>query len=622
MTVQTEENTIKYNGDGVTASFAFNFQVTDPNWITVFEDDAETLLNFETVINANQNDNPGGFVNYLDAPPAGVPAEGVVITIARIVPLDQQLDYTSFDPFPAESHESGLDKLTFIDQQHEERIESSLRFPVGDEASVELPGVEVRAEKFLFFDLDGNAAVSEIEDSEFALLAISILADSQLFMRVDSSQDAQRPQIGGNNINGPNGILQLNNQGKVPFANMGISGINLRGPFRGDDLCDKPGDGIGDCSAPDTRNPSERFPDLVPSFPGEPGKYTTGDLFLLTFQDPEVNGTMNLFSSLGQPSAVIGVLPRDGVVFLSGFDAEGEPTPNAPQGWYHIPKLYDVGDANSITYSPDGNFILPAGANNVQIAVDFIDKNALDLQNRNQTVDGIKTFVLPPRTAATPIIDNDLARKGYVDETLDKSLDDVFVGSVQAFAHSNVDARWLFCDGSAVDRTAFDVLFAKIGVIYGNGDGATTFNLPDYRGQFLRGHNSGAGIDPNAGARTDRGDGTTGDQVGTKQAGEIQSHQHPSAGQHNHTATQGTHNHTASSAHENGNLGGRFSHNSRSHISNLTVDAASAGAITIGDNGEHTHPATGDHQHAASGGAETRGKNVYVRWYMFTGLLP
>lgn len=41
MTVQTKENTIQYNGDGVTATFAFNFQVNDPDWITVFEYDRE-----------------------------------------------------------------------------------------------------------------------------------------------------------------------------------------------------------------------------------------------------------------------------------------------------------------------------------------------------------------------------------------------------------------------------------------------------------------------------------------------------------------------------------------------------------------------------------------------------
>lgn len=53
-----------------------------------------------------------------------------------------------------------------------------------------------------------------------------------------------------------------------------------------------------------------------------------------------------------------------------------------------------------------------------------------------------------------------------------------------------------------------------------------SFGIPDYRGYFLRGTDNGAGVDPDAASRTDRGDGTTGDAVGTKQADEYKSHTH------------------------------------------------------------------------------------------------
>lgn len=46
---------------------------------------------------------------------------------------------------------------------------------------------------------------------------------------------------------------------------------------------------------------------------------------------------------------------------------------------------------------------------------------------------------------------------------------------------------YLKCDGSAVSRTTFVRLFAKIGTLFGEGDGEETFNIPDYRGCFLRG---------------------------------------------------------------------------------------------------------------------------------------
>lgn len=82
-------------------------------------------------------------------------------------------------------------------------------------------------------------------------------------------------------------------------------------------------------------------------------------------------------------------------------------------------------------------------------------------------------------------------------------------------------------DGSAILRADYTDLYAAIGVIFGAGDGSTTFNLPDYRGLFLRIWDHGAGIDPDAATRTDRGDGTTGDIVGTKQADMFKLHSHP-----------------------------------------------------------------------------------------------
>lgn len=50
-------------------------------------------------------------------------------------------------------------------------------------------------------------------------------------------------------------------------------------------------------------------------------------------------------------------------------------------------------------------------------------------------------------------------------------------------------AGWLSCDGSAVSRTTYADLFAEIGTIYGNGDGSTTFNLPDLTGRVVLGAN-------------------------------------------------------------------------------------------------------------------------------------
>lgn len=49
---------------------------------------------------------------------------------------------------------------------------------------------------------------------------------------------------------------------------------------------------------------------------------------------------------------------------------------------------------------------------------------------------------------------------------------------------------WLLCDGTAYSRTTYAALFAIIGVLYGAGDGSTTFNVPDMRGRFPQGSNA------------------------------------------------------------------------------------------------------------------------------------
>jgi microcystin-dependent protein len=74
-------------------------------------------------------------------------------------------------------------------------------------------------------------------------------------------------------------------------------------------------------------------------------------------------------------------------------------------------------------------------------------------------------------------------------------------------------AGWLVCDGSLKLRATYAALFAAIGVLYGAGDGATTFALPDLRGEFLRGLDGGRNVD-------------AGRALGSAQADAFKSHTH------------------------------------------------------------------------------------------------
>ena len=100
------------------------------------------------------------------------------------------------------------------------------------------------------------------------------------------------------------------------------------------------------------------------------------------------------------------------------------------------------------------------------------------------------------------------------------------VGIIQMWSLNISPSDYLECNGAAVSRITFSDLFMVIGSTYGNGNGSTTFNLPDYRGEFLRGWDNGKSSDPDSGSRTDRGDGTAGDNNGTKQDNELESHTH------------------------------------------------------------------------------------------------
>lgn len=104
------------------------------------------------------------------------------------------------------------------------------------------------------------------------------------------------------------------------------------------------------------------------------------------------------------------------------------------------------------------------------------------------------------------------------------------VGSISAWVAPILPSGHLECDGSAISRATFSDLFIIIGTRFGIGDGATTFNIPDFRGEFLRGFDNGAGNDPDAGSRTDAGGGATGDAIGTKQLDEFGSHTHDVTG--------------------------------------------------------------------------------------------
>ena len=148
--------------------------------------------------------------------------------------------------------------------------------------------------------------------------------------------------------------------------------------------------------------------------------------------------------------------------------------------------------------------------------------NAITIDgNASETIDGETTFELARQYDYVSIVCD--GSNWFIISDKEQSIPS---GAVIPFAFETPPTGFFECNGQAISRTTFADLFAAIGTVFGTGDGSTTFNLPDLRGEFVRGWDNGAGNDPNAGTRTDSGGGVTGDNVGTKQADEFKSHDH------------------------------------------------------------------------------------------------
>ncbi|RVL48488.1 hypothetical protein CN138_09165 [Sinorhizobium meliloti] len=115
--------------------------------------------------------------------------------------------------------------------------------------------------------------------------------------------------------------------------------------------------------------------------------------------------------------------------------------------------------------------------------------------------------------SVAPTTGDHLTNKTYVDAQIPAATSLVPSGSVMMFAASTAPNGWLECNGAAVSRTTYADLFAVIGTTWGAGDGATTFTVPDLRGEFVRGWDHGKGTD-------------TGRTFGSSQGQAIQQHNH------------------------------------------------------------------------------------------------
>ena len=185
------------------------------------------------------------------------------------------------------------------------------------------------------------------------------------------------------------------------------------------------------------------------------------------------------------------------------------------------------------------------------------------------------------------------------------SVPGVPTGSVHMMATTTAPSGYLKCDGAAISRTAFADLFAIIGTTHGEGDGSSTFNVPDLRGEFVRGWDDARGVD-------------SGRTFGSSQSDANK--------QHNHTATSTTsispsdHNHVfpgddqlSFTANGQGGWTDR-----RTGSFNYDADSSTSGNGIIYRTSDATLSASTSTSIANDGGSEARPRNIAMMYVIKT----
>jgi hypothetical protein len=165
MTISSTTVKNSYNGDGSTTTFSYTFKIFADSDLQVIirnnttaTETVKTLTTHYTVTGVGSAS--GGSVIFTAG---NIPASGETVVLRRAVPQTQAIDYIANDPFPAESHEEGLDRAMMTLQQVQEEVTRSIKLSrTNTMTSTEFTiGASARAGKFLSFDSNGELVVSQ-----------------------------------------------------------------------------------------------------------------------------------------------------------------------------------------------------------------------------------------------------------------------------------------------------------------------------------------------------------------------------------------------------------------------------------------------------------------------------
>ena len=164
MTISSTTVKNSYLGNGTLDTFNYTFKIFANSDLQVIirsslgTETVKTLTTHYTVTGAGSAS--GGTIVFTAG---NIPSATETVVIRRAVPQTQAIDYIANDPFPAESHEEGLDRSMMAIQQIQEEVDRSIKISrTNTMSSTEFTvGASNRAGKILGFDSAGELVVSQ-----------------------------------------------------------------------------------------------------------------------------------------------------------------------------------------------------------------------------------------------------------------------------------------------------------------------------------------------------------------------------------------------------------------------------------------------------------------------------
>ena len=321
------------------------------------------------------------------------------------------------------------------------------------------------------------------------------------------------------------------------------------------------------------------------------------------------NAANNAFVTIGSvDSANLGLLPRAGGTMTGQLLADDSAGASAPA-------IAFDGDASTGIFRVGSNTIgfATAGVERVEISDSGLDmSNGLPIRFQDSSgapfvalkspasVSSNVTFTLPGADGSN----GQMLQTNGSGALSFTTVQGVPSGSVFCMAVATVPSGYLECNGAAVSRTTYSVLFAVIGTAYGTGNGSSTFNLPDLRGEFVRGFDNGKGTD-------------SGRSIATSQSSQNAQHNHSmsvSGTTSNPTPTlTGDVRRISEGYRSQGTASGVFTKELDGN-NNITGSSSTSPVAGFSIDATHTHTFSASGNTGNQGGNESRPRNVAMMY--------